>query len=76
MELGLKDRQDLDPWGLGFGGQSEGPSREGNSMNKSYSTEEIQGQPGGRSYLFWLKCWEHMRDLIGQIGKTIMCSDP
>lgn len=46
MGLGLKDKQDLDPWRLGLRGQREGPSREGSSVSKGV-TEKIQGQPGG-----------------------------
>lgn len=52
MGLGLKDKQDLDPWRLGLRGHREGPSREGSSVNKGVM-EKIQGQPGG-----WERRWE------------------
>lgn len=46
-----------------MGVQREGPFREGSSESKRYNTEEIQGQPAGRSHSFWSNCWEHMKDL-------------
>lgn len=39
MGLGLKEKQDLDPWRLGLRGQREGPSREESSVSKGNNGE-------------------------------------